>query len=258
MFACGDRKESFVTSSADWFRVVRKVVGESQAYVDSILPLAFQVPAMMERLDRVVALPEQSCQGSLLHGLLTQIEQLHLKLGDWLLTCSSRIHKPENGGFVSPIWQLDNVKSRLFPHFDMPKVFAPTVDFATHDLAIATSLYWTFILQLAIMADDVQIKLSSLGCLRGEYTGPMPAHIADMICRSFGYWTSACGTINAFQICWSFPHRVAWRWYARQGRKFETERDLCLGRSELLRKSGLHGFVVEYVVDSFYTLPPEQ
>lgn len=220
----------------------------------------------MEGIDEVLAQPAQASQSRPLVSLLTRIERLQGALGDWLLACEAKVHAPEDGKVTSFVWQLDRVRGRLFPYFDVPEVFAPTVDFATHGIAIATSVYWTWALQLSIMADDICHRFSTLrsfDAANGNFTGMTPQHagpssaqIADLICRSFGYWMRSSETINEIQICFSFPHRIAWRWYARQGGEFESDTAACAKRSELLRKSGIHGFILEYITDTYYALPP--
>jgi hypothetical protein len=226
-----------VLSSKTWLDVLSSL--EGQPYKHTIWQYAVQIPTLMECFDALQA-EDHMLNPSRLKALVTlrtQAMLFDIAIDGWTMTFEGGTHV---------YWEKAL-------HDGDDNLFGAPLDFATLASAEVMMLSWAFKLELAIIALEVTRVLAiSISCeadlLADKYLAVK--ELATMICRAAPYWTCVQASTPAIYSCFSFPHRIAWKWFASED-VCSAETHACAKASRNMR-SRLLGRVAEHLVDRLY------
>jgi hypothetical protein len=233
----GTRRGS-VLAEGKWLAVLSTL--RDQPYKHTIWQYAVQIPTLMEYLDVLRDKEDilEIARLKALANLRTQAILLDIALDDWTMSYEGDDHI---------YWQTS--------HLDLQNdTLGRSFDFATLAAAEVMMLSWAFKLELAIIVLEVTRSLAvSISCEARLLPDKILAvkELASMICRSASYWINAQASAPAIYSCFSFPHRIAWKWYASEA-SCDVEVRACARASQCMRKSRLLGRVAEHLVDLLY------
>lgn len=244
----GDRKRTFM-GSPSWIRTIR-VIAKDEKFRNTIWEHIVHVPGLMERYDELIVslnfdLEEEESvfNEAGLHDLLSKLQQLDQTLDQWLSSY--------DGAQKGPLYSYSTISPTAEDYF------LPEIHFPNLDTAEVTMLYWTYKLELAILSSNIEEQLASRsppGAI--PFNHDAPRRFAHLICRAAKYWIKTPeGSIPGLFICFSFPFRIAWRWFAEQGPAYAQETVACAEISQRVRQQ-LFFKVTEHVIDAMYAPPP--